>query len=130
MALYTLLCTTFWFSAWALNVYLIDLSPHWGQRELVKRYYQERHGAEEPLLAWQMNWKGENIYTGNRVHVFVQLDNKAVNKWMEQHANSTAFFVLEHSRLGNFKRMMGKRKVEELTTARDNNKFILVRAEI
>ncbi len=96
----------------------------------MKRYYQERQSSDEPLIASQMNWKGENIYTGNRVHVFVQLDNKAVTKWMEQHPDTKAFFVLEHSRLNNFKRMMGKRKVEELTTARDNNKFILVRAEI
>ena len=52
------------------NVYLIDLSPHWGQRELIKRYYEERASDKEPLIAWQMNWKGENIYTGNRVHVY------------------------------------------------------------
>jgi hypothetical protein len=77
-----------------------------------------------------MNWKGENLYTGNRVHVFVQLDNKAINKWMEKHPGTRAYFVLEHSRLANFKRMMGKRKVEELSTSRENNKFILVRADI
>ena len=40
IGVYGLLATTFWFSAWALNVYLIDLSPHWGQRELIKRYYE------------------------------------------------------------------------------------------
>ncbi|MFT3923047.1 MAG: glycosyltransferase family 39 protein [Myxococcales bacterium] len=131
VALYGVLTTAFWFSAWALNVYMIDLTPHWGQRELVKRYYEERAGSQEPLIAWQMNWKGENLYTGNRVHVFVQLDNKAVTKWMEKHPGTRAYFVLEHSRLGNFKRMMGsKRHVEELSTARENNKFILVRADI
>jgi 4-amino-4-deoxy-L-arabinose transferase-like glycosyltransferase len=128
-ALVGLLATSFWFSAWALDVYLIDLSPHWGQRELVKRYYEDRDGAEA-LVAWQMNWKGENIYTGNRVSVFVQLDNKAVTKWMEERHGKRAYFLLEHSRLGNFKRMMGKRKVDELTTMRENNKFILVRAEL
>jgi hypothetical protein len=126
-ALVGLLATSFWFSAWALDVYLIDLSPHWGQRELVKRYYEDREGTEA-LVAWQMNWKGENIYTGNRVSVFVQLDNKAVTKWIEERRGKRAYFLLEHSRLGNFKRMMGKRKVDELTTMRENNKFILVRA--
>ncbi|HEX6244848.1 MAG TPA: glycosyltransferase family 39 protein [Polyangiales bacterium] len=130
VAVYGLLATTFWFSAWALNVYLIDLSPHWGQRELIKRYYEARGSSSEPLIAWQMNWKGENIYTGNRVHVFVQLDNKAINDWMDKHKQSTAYFVLEHSRLSNFKRMMGRRQVEELSSMRDNNKFILVRSQI
>lgn len=130
LAVYGLLSVTFLFSAWALNVYLIDLSPHWSQRELVKRYYEERGGKEEPLIAWQMNWKGENLYTGNRVHVFTQIDNKKVTKWMEQNPGRRAYFVLEHSRMASFKRLMGKRSIEELTNLRDNNKFILVRTQI
>jgi hypothetical protein len=130
MGVYALLATTFWFSVWSLDVYLIDLSPHWGQRELIKRYYESRSGDKDPLIAWQMNWKGENIYSGNRVHVFVQLDNKQLNEWMGQHANATAYFLLEHSRLSNFRRALGKRHVEELSTMRENNKFILVRARI
>jgi 4-amino-4-deoxy-L-arabinose transferase-like glycosyltransferase len=130
LGVYSLLAASFWFSAWALNVYMIDLSPHWGQRELVKRYYERRSGPSDPLIAWQMNWKGENLYSGNHVHVFVQLDNKAINTWMEKRTGTEAYFLLEHSRLSSFKRMMGRRKVEELTTARENNKFILVRAKI
>jgi hypothetical protein len=109
---------------------MIDLTPHWSQRELIKRYYSERTGPNEPLVAWQMNWKGENIYTGNRVYTFVQLDNKAINKWLDANKGKRAYFVLEHSRLANFKRMMGKRSVEPLSTSRENNKFILVRAQI
>lgn len=126
-ALYGLLGCSIWFSMWSLDVYLIDLSPHWGQRELVKRYYNQRKSDKEPLVAWQMNWKGENLYTGNRVHVFVQLDNKALTKWVDNNKNKRAFFLLEHSRLNNFKRVMGKRKVQELSTSRENNKFVLVR---
>ncbi|MDB4973584.1 MAG: Polymyxin resistance protein ArnT, undecaprenyl phosphate-alpha-L-Ara4N transferase [Myxococcaceae bacterium] len=127
VAIYALLGVSFWFAAWSLDVHMVDLSPHWGQRELIKRYYEDRKSPDEPLIAWQMNWKGENLYTGNRTHVYVDLDNKAVEKWMTEHSGTQAFFVLEHSRLGNFKRMLGKRKVEELSTARENNKFLLVR---
>ncbi len=129
-ALYGLLGCAAWFTAWSLDVYLIDLSPHWGQRELIKRYYAQRKSPKEPLIAWQMNWKGENLYTGNRVHVFVQLDNKQITKWLDEHAKQRAYFMLEHSRLNNFKRLLGKRPVQELSTSRENNKFILVRAEI
>ena len=68
------------FCVWSLDVYIVDLSPHWGQRELVQRYYAERSSDEEPILAYQMNWKGENFYTGNRVNVFVQLDNRALRR--------------------------------------------------
>ncbi len=129
-ALYAMVGCSFAFSVWALDVYQIDLTPHWSQRALVKRYYADRKSAKEPIIAWQMNWKGENLYTGNRVHVFVQLDNKAMTKWLEDNKGKRAYFMLEHGRLANFKRLLGTRPVDELTTLRDNNKFILVRAQI
>lgn len=117
------------FSLWCLDVYMIDLSPHWGQRELIDRYYSQRKSPKEPLVAWQMNWKGENFYTGNRVPVFVSLNNKELEDWLSRNAGTRAFFVLEHKRLDRFKRMLGsKRKVDVLSTERDNNKFVLVRS--
>lgn len=114
------------FTVWSLDVYLIDLSPHWSQRGLIKRYYELRTGPEEPLVAWQMNWKGENIYTGNRVSTFVELDNRKLNEWVRENANKTAYFVLERGRLPNLRNVLGS-PVEELSTVRDNNKFVLVR---
>ncbi len=114
------------FCVWTLNVYMVDLSPHWGMRELIKRYYQERESTSEPLVAWQMNWKGENFYTGNRVQVFVELDNKKVKEWIQENEGRTAFFVLEHTRLGGFKGLVHGKKLREVTTLRENNKFILL----
>jgi 4-amino-4-deoxy-L-arabinose transferase-like glycosyltransferase len=114
------------FCFWCLNVYMIDLSPHWGQRELMAAYYQYRKGPEEPLVAWQMNWKGENLYTGNRIAVFVNLKDEEVMDWVKKRPGKRAFFVLEHSRLPRFKTMLGHRPVREITTVRDNNKFILI----
>jgi hypothetical protein len=118
------------FTVWALDVYLIDLSPHWGQRELVQRYYELRTGPEEPLVAWQMNWKGENFYTGNRVSVFVQLDNRELTTWVDQRPGTTAYFMLEHSRLGSLRSAVRNATFEEITDTRLNNKFILVRGRI
>ena len=118
------------FCAWGLNVYMIDLSDHWGMRTLAKLYYEDRAGEEEPLVAWQMNWKGENFYTGNRVHVFAALDNEEVKAWLGDNPGRTAYFVLEHTRLRNFRRLMGARPIRELSTKRDSNKFILVQVEI
>jgi hypothetical protein len=115
------------FAVFAVDVYMVDLTPHWSQRALIKRYYRARKSAADPLVAWQMNWKGENFYTGNRVAVFVNLNNKEITDWIDANKGKTAFFLLEHSRLGRFKTMVGKRKVQELSTVRDNNKFILVR---
>jgi 4-amino-4-deoxy-L-arabinose transferase-like glycosyltransferase len=117
------------FSLWCLDVYMIDLSPHWGQRELIDRYYAQRKGPHEPIVAWQMNWKGENFYTGNRVPVFASLNNKELEEWLKRNTGTRAYFLLEHKRLDRFKRVLGtKRKVEVLSTERDCNKFVLVRS--
>ncbi|MDH5673138.1 MAG: glycosyltransferase family 39 protein [Myxococcales bacterium] len=118
------------FTVFYLDVYMLDLTPHWGQRGLIDRYYGERKGPEQPLVAWQMNWKGENFYSGNRVAVFVNLNNTEVTKWMDEREGSTAYFLLEHKRLGRFRKLADKRDVEPVTSERDNNKFVLVRVAL
>ena len=110
--------------AWPLG------SGVWSQRELVGRYYDLREGPDQPLLAWQMNWKGENYYTGNRVYAFQALDNKAIRAWMDTHRGETAFVVLEHTRLNSFRTLVGARRLEVLTDERFNNKFVLVRVSL
>ena len=115
------------FALFCLDVYMLDLSPHWSQRDLVRRYYRERKGPQDPLVAWQMNWKGENLYSGNRVAVFADLKNKEISDWIEKNKGKTAYVLLEHHRLSRFKGLVGDRPVTSLTTERDNNKFLLVR---
>ena len=117
------------FSGWVLNVYLTDLSPHWGMGEVFHMYYDMRSGPEEPVIAWQMNWKGENFYTGNRVYAFVDLDNKKLREWIDANKGKTAYFVLEHSRLASFRSFLGGSEVEEITDMRVNNKFLMVRVQ-
>jgi hypothetical protein len=114
------------FTLWSLDVYMADLAPHWGQRELIDRYYATRKSSAEPLVAWQMNWKGENFYTGNRVAVFVDLDNKKLDAWIKSHLGKQAFFILEHGRLERLKRQLSPREVTSLSNLRDCNKFVLV----
>jgi hypothetical protein len=109
---------------------MVDLSDHWGIRELAHRYYDTREGPHEPLVAWQMNWKGENFYTGNRVYVFAETDNKRIREWLEQNEGRKAYFVLEHKRLASFRKLVPGREIRELSTKRDHNKFVLVGLEI
>jgi 4-amino-4-deoxy-L-arabinose transferase-like glycosyltransferase len=118
------------FAVFMLDVYMIDLSPHWSQQHLVQRYYAERTGPEQPLLAWQMNWKGENYYSGNRVHVFVELDNKKLLEWVEQNKGKTVFILLEHGRFDRLKKALSPRTLTALTTLRDGNKFLLVKTTL
>ncbi|MEM7448958.1 MAG: glycosyltransferase family 39 protein [Myxococcota bacterium] len=126
----TLLGVALSFSVWTLNYYITDLSPHWGQRELVQRYYELRDSANESLVAWQMNWKGENFYSGNHVHVFVDLDNKKVRQWMDERSGEKAFFLLEHTRMSSFKNLMRSRQYRAVTTKRDCNKFVLMEVHL
>jgi len=121
-----LLVTAILFSSWVLDVYMVDLSPHWGMRELIYSYYDARESEDEHLLAWQMNWKGENYYTANRVYVFVDLDNRKVREYMEEHEGERTFFVLEHTRMGSFRGLMGSREIKDVSDKRLCNKFIVV----
>jgi 4-amino-4-deoxy-L-arabinose transferase-like glycosyltransferase len=118
------------FCIYCLDVYMMDLTPHWSQQGLIARYYKERKDGNEPLLAWQMNWKGENIYSGNHVHVFVELDNKAMQEWIGKNKGRRVYYLLEHSRLERLKNLLSPRKLEVLTDKRDCNKFLLARVTL
>ncbi|HVY25599.1 MAG TPA: glycosyltransferase family 39 protein [Polyangiaceae bacterium] len=118
------------FCAFTLWIYLPALAPHYGQRELVLAYYAARHGPEEPLVAYQMNWKGENFYTGNRLPAFVSTGAK-FKKWLKAQRKAgkqVLYFLSEHGRIGTLKSELGPSyRVETLTNRRLNNKFALVR---
>ncbi len=47
---------------------MLELSPHWSQKAVLASYYAQRAGAGEPLLVWQVKWRGENFYTRNEIH--------------------------------------------------------------
>ncbi|MBW2528006.1 MAG: glycosyltransferase family 39 protein [Deltaproteobacteria bacterium] len=119
------------FAGWGLNDYLVELSPHWGQRELYLRYEQERLAAPGPLIAYQLNWKGENFYRGNEVPAFVSSGAK-FKEWIAEQQKErdvdVFYFVTEHGRTGGLSRELGSpSQFEKLTTKELNNKFVLVR---
>jgi 4-amino-4-deoxy-L-arabinose transferase-like glycosyltransferase len=120
-------------AAWVIDVYFVQVSPHWGQRETIMAYYQRRAGPEEPLVAYQLNWKGENFYTGNDVPAFVS-SGKRFTEWVESQKKNgvtVMFFTTEHSRVGSLTRELGQtKKFELLTTPELNDKFVLARAEL
>lgn len=117
-------------SGWVLNVYMAQIAPHWGQRETISEYYKQRSGPEEPLVAFQLNWKGENFYTGNRVPAFVS-SGKRFTEWVRSQKKDgvgVMFFTTEHSRISTLKREIGvHQKFELLTDATLNDKFVLAR---
>ncbi len=117
---------------WGLDVYMMQTAPHWGQRETIQAYYENRSGPEEWLVAYQMNWKGENFYTGNHLPVFVSTGGPFTT-WLKGQRDKGAkvmFFITEHSRIGGLKSEVKARSYKELTDKALDNKFVLVRAEL
>lgn len=118
---------------WGLDIYLIKAAPHWGQRDTILEYYRTRKGPEEPFIAYQMNWKGENFYTGNRVPAFVSSGSKfkAFIADEKKKGVKVMFFTTEHARTSSLKSELGTvKEFKILTTRAFNNKFTLARVEL
>jgi len=122
-----------WFCVFTLFGYLPRVAPHFGQRELFVAYYRARSSSNEPVVAYQMNWKGENFYTGNRIPAFVSSGGK-FKSWLKKQRSAgrrVLFFVTEHGRIGTLRSELGAiRHISTLTDKLLNNKFALVRVEL
>ncbi len=117
---------------WGVDVYMAKTAPHWGQHEVIEAYYVNRQSAEEPLVAYQMNWKGENFYTSNHIPAFVS-SGANFTTWMKTQREKgvkVMYFVTEHSRTGGLRSEVGGKAYREVTDKATCNKFVLVRAEL
>lgn len=126
-----LLVVTMASGAWLLSGYLPAITPHFSQRNLVERYERALVDESGPLVAYQMNWKGENFYRGNHLVTFVATGH-AFQDWVDDEKRAgrkTLYFLTEPKRLDNLHGELGRpRDFTALTTTRDNDKFLLVRA--
>ncbi|MFO0556841.1 MAG: glycosyltransferase family 39 protein [Polyangiales bacterium] len=135
------------FGFWALDKYMIDLSNHWSQRNLFEKYFRERSVREnigsgedarywsDPMVAYQMNWKGENFYTGNHAVMLecgLPLCRERTPDWLRRHHGQRVFIVTEHSRSSSIisqVRTAGG-TANTVTTEVDNNKFVLIEGRL
>jgi 4-amino-4-deoxy-L-arabinose transferase-like glycosyltransferase len=127
------------FTLWAIDGYMMQVAPHWGQKTLIREYYERRASPEERLLPWQMNWRGENFYTKGEIAgprpeaftVFMSLDNTPMLTYLKARPGRKFFFLLEHSRLNTFKRILPTDNAKQTLKIEDdksNNKFLLASA--
>jgi hypothetical protein len=117
---------------WGLDVYMTKTAPHWGQHEVIAAYYADRASPDELLVAYQMNWKGENFYTGNRIPAFVST-GATFTSWMKKKREEGAkvmYFVTEQGRIGGLRGEVAAKSYREVTDKTLCNKFVLVRAEL
>jgi hypothetical protein len=100
------------------------LSPHWTQRDLFWTYYHEAKPGE-PIGAYQMNWRGEQFYSKNRVREIARqgmpftslaefLAGPGARKWV----------LVEQSRISHLRQAVGSSGRLRIVEAR-NNKFAL-----
>jgi 4-amino-4-deoxy-L-arabinose transferase-like glycosyltransferase len=117
---------------WGLDVYMQRTAQHWGQHEVIAAYYSNRASPAEMLVAYQMNWKGENFYTGNHVPAFVSTGS-TFTTWLKKQRDAgvkVMYFITEHGRIGGLKSEVGAKAYREVTDKVLCNKFVLVRAEL
>lgn len=95
------------FGHWLTQHHMVSLAPHWTQKHIIDTYYAQRRSAAERLVAFQMNWKGENFYTGNRVVVHVSTKNKNFEAWVDKHRGERHFFITEESRFSRMSKRAG-----------------------
>jgi hypothetical protein len=122
----------FVWGVWGLDVYMQKTAQHWGQHEVIAAYYADRASPAEELVAYQMNWKGENFYTGNHVPAFVSTGS-TFTTWLKKEKDAGAkvmYFITEHGRIGGLKSEVGAKAYREVTDKVLCNKFVLVRAEL
>ncbi|WP_394835522.1 glycosyltransferase family 39 protein [Pendulispora rubella] len=116
-----------------LDGYLVRCAPNGGQRHVMDAYYRARSDTTTPLVAYELNWKGENFYTGNHLAIFLS-GGSPMRTWLDakQRAGEhTFFFVTERSRIRGLRAELGPtRAFEELTDASASAEFALVRAEL
>lgn len=97
------------FTLWTIDDYLVRLSPHWGQKNLHEIYHRSRKGPEERLIAWQLNWRGENFYSKNQVVVHMQpKDTPHFKSYLQRHAGERFYLIMEQGRLASLRSILSQ----------------------
>jgi 4-amino-4-deoxy-L-arabinose transferase-like glycosyltransferase len=121
--------TSIVFAVWGLDVYLPKAAPHWGQREVIAAYFQQRGSDAEPLVAYHMDWKGENFYSGNHTAAFTTSAGFSdyIKKERER-GTKTMWFVTDLGRTSGLKTELNPKKFEVVTDRWLNKNFCLSKA--
>ncbi|MCP3135983.1 ArnT family glycosyltransferase [Pyxidicoccus xibeiensis] len=120
---------TFWALAagvalWFNWSHWVDLSHHWTQRDLFWRYYAQRK-ADEPIVAYMMNWRGETFYSSNTVEQYRSSDASTRMRNLAMRPGRE-WVLVEHNRLNLLRTSVGSGKVVTPVDRDINNKFVLV----
>ncbi|MEE2903938.1 MAG: glycosyltransferase family 39 protein [Myxococcota bacterium] len=112
------------FGTWVSHHHFNMLSPHWSQAHLFETFYKEKKG-NEPIYAYQLNWRGETFYSRNRVlQVKEKGANQRIRKLVDQPGRE--FIITEQSRFHTLKNTLSPDKRDKLQIIdRSSNKFYM-----
>jgi 4-amino-4-deoxy-L-arabinose transferase-like glycosyltransferase len=121
-------------SSFLVDKLLIELSPHWAQKHVIAAYYAARRGPEEPLIAWQLYWRGENFYSKNEIYrspnpsertVFLGDHNaEKMQAFFKSHPGRRVFFVVERTRFESLRALLPPEAKPTLSVVDDSNNKI------
>lgn len=121
------------FSTLLLDGYLVQTASNGAQRGVFEAYYRVRGRSAAPLVAYQLNWKGECFYSGNHVAIFIA-SGAPLRTYLDARKRSgedTVYFVTERARVPGLRSELGDvRSFAELTGASVSYEYRLVRAEL
>ena len=103
------------------------LSPHWTQRDLFWEYYHQST-PDEPIAAYQMNWRGETFYSRNTVRQVGRPG--APSATLAEFMNGPGprkWFLVEQSRINGLRQALGTARMKVVESR--NNKFALAVVE-
>ena len=113
------------FQMFAVHVYLNKISQHWTQRWLFNTYYEMREPGE-PIIAYQMDWKGETFY-GHNDEIQIKKSASELKKTCEK-MPGREFVVVQSDRYTSVKNAVGK-KFKVSIVDRSSKKWVLVLIE-
>jgi 4-amino-4-deoxy-L-arabinose transferase-like glycosyltransferase len=130
------------FTFYLLDHFLLTVTPNWSLKQVIASYYRNRGSANEPLIAWQMYWRGETFYSKNQLYESrpgaflpeeertVFLDEKNVEHlqaYIKRNTGKRAWFVIESGRYGTLQGLLPENAKRELRAVdKSNNKFMML----
>lgn len=112
------------FGSWISHHHFNMLAPHWSQAHLFQTYFAEKKG-NEPIYAYQLNWRGETFYSRNRVlQVKESGANQRIRSLVDQPGRE--FIITEQDRYQTLKTALSPDKRNKIQILdRSSNKFYL-----
>lgn len=111
------------FTLFAVQVHFNRASQHWSQRWMFQTY-EAMKGPDEPIIAYQMDWKGETFYAKNR-DLQVKKSAADLKKLIERPGRE--FVLVQTDRFGGMKSALGKEYDDKIKVVdRSNQKWYLV----